>query len=603
MAKEQAQRTTGGKAGRTFVWIIIGLLILGLAGFGATGLSGTVRTIGSVGGKPIDAQRYYAALQQQIQILQQQFGRQVTFLEAQSLGLDRVALSQVILERALDAEAARQGLSIGDEAVRTEILSSPAFRGLGGTFDRETYRSVLTRNGLSESGYEQSIRESAARDILQTAIVSPVQAPDIYVDTVLDFIAERRSFSWSRLTGSDLIAPVGEPEAQALTDFYDANPALFTVPETKEITYVWLTPDMVLDEIDVDETLLRETYDDRFSEFNSPERRLVERLVFGNQDDASEARSKISDGEATFEDMVSARGLELADIDLGDVIREDLPEAAAEAVFDAAEGDIVGPVASSLGPALFRVNLILDAQETSFDEASAFLRDDLARDAARRQVSAQRDAIDDLLAAGAELDELTSEGMRIGVISWHGEVEDSIAAYQAFRDAAEVVRDTDFPELLELDDGGLFALRLDETVPSRLQPLEAVRERAIEAWRSAETLAEIENLAEQFIPILEGGAEMTSLGLTEMVEVDIQRGGFIAGAPPAFLERVFELIEGETATVSDLDSVILVRLNEIAPPDSEDAQTAEIKLALEDQLTRGIAQDIFTAFTNAIQTS
>jgi len=40
------------KLSRTFVWILMGLLFVGLAGFGATNLSGSARSVASVGDKP-----------------------------------------------------------------------------------------------------------------------------------------------------------------------------------------------------------------------------------------------------------------------------------------------------------------------------------------------------------------------------------------------------------------------------------------------------------------------------------------------------------------------------------------------------------------------
>jgi peptidyl-prolyl cis-trans isomerase D len=52
---------------KTAVWILMGLLILGLGGFGATNLSGTVRTVGQVGEKYIDINAYARALSQEIQ--------------------------------------------------------------------------------------------------------------------------------------------------------------------------------------------------------------------------------------------------------------------------------------------------------------------------------------------------------------------------------------------------------------------------------------------------------------------------------------------------------------------------------------------------------
>ena len=39
----------GTSISKGFVWVILALLIVGLAGFGASNLSGTVRSVGAVG--------------------------------------------------------------------------------------------------------------------------------------------------------------------------------------------------------------------------------------------------------------------------------------------------------------------------------------------------------------------------------------------------------------------------------------------------------------------------------------------------------------------------------------------------------------------------
>jgi peptidyl-prolyl cis-trans isomerase D len=43
---------------KTFVWILMGLLFVGLAGFGATSLTGTIRTVAQVGDESISVDAY-----------------------------------------------------------------------------------------------------------------------------------------------------------------------------------------------------------------------------------------------------------------------------------------------------------------------------------------------------------------------------------------------------------------------------------------------------------------------------------------------------------------------------------------------------------------
>lgn len=90
-----AQKTdkTTGKPKRYGAWVIMGLMAVSMVGFGAAGLSGTVRTIGSVGDKPISTQSYFQELNGQIALASQQAGRQLSFPEAEAGGLTARALA------------------------------------------------------------------------------------------------------------------------------------------------------------------------------------------------------------------------------------------------------------------------------------------------------------------------------------------------------------------------------------------------------------------------------------------------------------------------------------------------------------------------------
>ncbi len=67
-----------------------------------------------------------------------------------------------------------------------------------------------------------------------------------------------------------------------LQAYYRANEAAYTLSETKAITYAWVTPEMILDTIAIDDDALRALYEERASDYIRPERRLVERLVFAD---------------------------------------------------------------------------------------------------------------------------------------------------------------------------------------------------------------------------------------------------------------------------------------------------------------------------------
>lgn len=591
-------RSMGKTAKDGAVWIILTLLIVGLAGFGATNFGGSVSAIGKVGSQSISTNDYYRALQAEIRAAEGEIGQPVSLPQAEAMGLTRRARSQVVTQATLDNETLRLGLSVGDDTVREQVLSEPGFQGITGSFDRETYAMVLRQNGWNEREFEERTRLDTARGLLQGAVIGATMVPDAQIAPLYAYIAETRSYQFAQLDSTFLEAPVGSPDEASLSSYYKANPAAFTTPETRDITYAWLTPEMLSATVEIDEQELRALYDERIAEYVQPERRLVERMVFPSQDEARAAYAKLETGEISFEALAKERGLKLSDLDLGDVALSDLGDAGA-AVFALAEPGVAGPAQTDLGPALFRVNAVLPARKTSFDAARPQLQAEAGLERARRVISDTMNDIDDLLAAGATLEELgTDTDMRLGQINWvAGQMQD-IAGYAAFSQAAAAAKEGDFPELLELEDGGIFALRLNKITAPALQPLDAVRDQAVLAWQSQETTRRLKQSADTLATRLGAGESFADLGLAPQEGKDILR---TAVSPAALSEPIFALAPGAATAVQVGTDIFVVRLDTIGAPDEANPGVAFLRTGLEMQIQQGIQGDLMTYFTEALR--
>ncbi|MDA7429778.1 SurA N-terminal domain-containing protein [Primorskyibacter aestuariivivens] len=589
------------KISKTLVWILMGLLFIGLAGFGATNLSGTVRVVGNVGDEQISVDDYARELQQEIRAFEAQSGQPLTFQQAQTLGIPQQVISRLITTAALNGEAANLGISVGDATVAEQLREISAFQGINGDFDREAYRFALQNAGLSEAEFEEDLRQESARTLLQAAIVSGNPMPDVYGETLLNYIGETRDFTWAQL-GADMLEDQipAATEAQ-LAEFHEANIADYTLPEQRDITYAWVTPEMLIDTVEVDEAAMREAYEEQSDRFNQPERRLVERLVMPDSAAAEAAKADIETGTRSFEEVVAERGLELADIDMGDVSRADLGEAA-DAVFAAEVNQVVGPFPTDLGPALFRVNGILPALETPFEEAEPVLREQLAQDRARRVIDAMLGDVDDLLAGGATLEELAAETeMELGQINWSRDNDDGIAGYDAFRDAAAAVSEDDYPEVEELGDGGIFAIRLNGVNAPRPQTLDEVRVQVEADWLRAKTETRLVAKAEEIAAELGEGKTFEGLGLRPNVQRGQTRNGFLPGLPADALRRIFAMDAPGVITLPHDGAAVVIRLEQIEEPDFDSEESKAVLTAVEQQVSGGLSTDMFQALARDIQ--
>lgn len=587
------------KLSNTFVWILMGLLIVGLAGFGAVNFSSSMSAVALVGEEEVTVDEYLREMQREQRALQAQGGQALSLSQMAAFGLDQAVLGRLISIAAIDNEVKNLGISVGDDNLRQELAEIPAFQDPSGNFDRQTYSFALQNANLNESDFEADLRRESARTLVQGAIVVGAKMPDTLTKTLTSYIGARRSFSYVPFSPDQISLIQVVPEDAVLMAFYEANADDFTLPETKRITYARLSPDMILDTVEVDEEALRKLYADRSEQYQIAERRLVERLVFADDTSAADAKAQLDVAGTTFEALVEARGLALQDIDLGDVTQSLLGDAA-EAVFAAEVGTIVGPLPSDLGPALYRVNGRLEARHTTFEQAEPELRDELAADRARRLIEQQAEEINDLLAGGATLEDLANESdMEVASLGWSGETGEGITAYEGFRTAASLVTVEDFPTAEFLGDGSLFALRLDEILPERPEAFEDAKAKVLAAWEADRVATALQAEAEALLETVTQTGDFPE-GSQVQQETGLTRTAYLDNTPADMMNQIFSMEPGDLKVIKGEAGTVVVRLDAVlAAEENEEMQL--LAKALSTQLDQAVSEALFTAFISDAQ--
>ena len=589
------------KASNTLVWILMGLLVAGLAGFGTARFTGGAQSVASVGDREVSANEYARGLNLALVNLERQTGQQLSLQQAQLFGVSQQVLGELMIAAALDNETDSIGFSAGDERLARRVGELPGFVGIDGKFDRVVYQSTLDRAGLTIADFEAQLRDELARQVLESAVTGGIDAPRAATRAFLDYLATKRDVSFVTLGEADLSAPIAAPDDSQLRGYHSEHADQFFVPETKVMTYAWLTPNMLVDGISVDDSVLRAAYDARSDEFNRPERRLVERLVFGDQAEAEAAAARVEAGEIDFPGLVAERGLDLADIDLGDATQAQLG-AAGDAVFALTETGVSRVITSDIGPAIFRLNAILYAQITPFDAARDRLHEDYALSEARRQIADISGEADDLLAGGATIEELTDEtALVLGQIDYAPGSIAEIAAFGNFHSIAGQVSADDFPQVEALDGGGIFALRLDAVRDQRRQSFDEARAEVEAAWRAEAVAAALTRQAESLASDIGAGTPVAELGLSFSMKTGLTRQDPLPELPAAAFSAIFEMLPGEIRVLGEGTQVALIRLDDVTVPDITDEATAAQSQAIQSQLARGIAQDIFQLYSIALQ--
>ena len=277
-------------------------------------------------------------------------------------------------------------------------------------------------------------------------------------------------------------------------------------------------------------------------------------------------------------------------------------DGAGEGVFAAEADSVVGPLDSNFGPALFRVNAILPEQSTSYEEAKPDLRDEFAIDRARRVIEQQAEDLNDMLAAGATLEEVAAETeATLGTIEYYDGLESDIAGYEEFRSVANGLTVDDFPEIHELSDGGIFAARVDGDLEPSPIPLEDVRAEVVLAWQTAEMMDQLRTRAEALQAALDAG-DMAALDEVEIQTAEnVGRGQMLPNTPASLNNHIFEMEEGAVDLVEGAEKVVIVRLDGVSDPDMESEEVTQMRGFLEQQAASQTAEALFQAYLEALR--
>ena len=585
-------------------FVMLGMIVIGLGGYGVTNFGNAVDSVATVGKAQVTTSEYARALKNQIAQVSKQFGTQLTLQQAQMFGIDAQVLRGLVANAALDNEATRLGVSAGNVQVAQKIAATKAFFDVTGKFDRAQYAQLLQQNGVTVKEFETGMRGDLARQVLQAAIVGGILTPQTLTDTIYTYQGEVRGFTLLQLTEASLPAKLPAPTDDELTAYYTARLADFTRPEAKRVSYAVLHPADIAKDQTIAEADIKAAYDAAADTYNIPEKRLVERLVFGSQDDAKAARAKLDAG-TSFEDLVKARGLDLVDVDMGDVTLAELG-AAGKQVFGLTAPGVVGPLPSDLGPALFRMNAILPAQVTTLEQAHDNLMGVLQLKAAVTAVAAHNETINDLLAGGSTIAEVAKDqGMVTGVTDYAQGADDNDPLTQdpGFAKAVDALQPGDFAQAFGLADGGLMVAQVSETVPPTPVPFAKARDKVATAFHAAALTKALSALADADLAAVTGGVRLETLGITDRVS-SITRSATPEGIPAEAISTAFTMKAGDVLKIDGKGTVALIRLDSITPAAAAtDAAGDKAKAALDQlstQAAQAIAQDTYDLFSTAM---
>ncbi|PKQ09885.1 MAG: hypothetical protein CVT73_00390 [Alphaproteobacteria bacterium HGW-Alphaproteobacteria-12] len=595
--------------------ILIGLLAISFGVWGIadifTGFGGD--TVAQVGDQKIDGPTFQRELRNEMNDFSRRLGEPMTLAMASRFGVDRTSLSRLIGLAALDGATKDMGLAVGDEAVGIDIMTDPQLQGPFGQFDRDLLRQSLQQNGISEERFVEERRRLITRNQLVDVIRGGMVTPEVLIGAVMRFQEETRVAGYIILPPS-IIGEIADPDEDTVKSFYEAGAAAaaFSLPETRDFSFMVLEPEDITHTMSVSDDDLRAAYEQRRGEYDVAERRNVQQITFATEEAAKDALAKLRGGEKV-ETIVQGLGLTMEDVDLGTVTRKEmLSTDIAEAAFALESGTYSEPVKGPLGWAILHATGIVPAKPSTFEGVREKLRASLELEMAREQIYDIQNNIEDARAGGTPLSEIaTKYDLNLRVIS--GVTKDGKTR------SGDPVELPELPKLLEtvyangpgeqippLDTGkdGYYWIQIDEVTPTEQQPFDEVRDDVVKLWKEKKRASELEALAAELARRGNNGESFEKIAgeydRSVLKIPGIQRYAQNDTFSRTAVTKLFATPEGgfTYGPVGLGDSMVLMQVDDVREPDlkKDDADYTKVEANVRDSLEADMIQSFIVGY-------
>ncbi|SFG09560.1 peptidyl-prolyl cis-trans isomerase D [Novosphingobium sp. CF614] len=461
-----------------------------IAGFGSsTGLSsGGVATVGSETISGVDLAQ--GANQALSRVKQQQPSATMKLLVAQG-GLEQV-LGDLIDRAAFYAFGKESRIVVSERLVDSEIAQIPAFQGVDGKFDQNTFRQALAQQGMSE----ENLRKTFAQSLSAQQLLAPAQfgtiMPEYAARRYAELLNEVRSGSVVVLP-SVLFAPETAPTDAQLAAFYKAHTEQFILPERRVVRYAAFGEEALKNPPAPTDAEIAARYKADTALYAAQDDRKITQLIVPTEAAARAVAAEVAGGKS-LETAAKEKGLSAAPLEF--FSRQQLssqfsPEIA-EAVFAAPVGKIAAPKKSPLGWHVVRVDEERKTPARPLAEVKDELVKQLTEEKRRKAFSDMLANIEDQFTNGANLVEVAKA---IGVEASQTDplVADGRVYMKPGQTAPDVLKpvlataftmEQEEPQVAEVERGKTFVIYdVTNIAASAPAPLAQIKDDVTQAWK------------------------------------------------------------------------------------------------------------------------
>jgi parvulin-like peptidyl-prolyl isomerase len=222
------------------------------------------------------------------------------------LKITNLTLNQLINERLIDKLIKDYELEISDKDFIQHIKKIKIFHNDKGVFDKSIFDRVIASSNMSSEEFIDSYKKNLLQNLILNSYNSAIYVPNILENYIVNYMFDTRmvDIAYIDLTSAKYTQPINYTEKN-LQDFYLQNQKLFELPESRNIKYLQVSYDELVNNNQVTELDINTYYNDNKSNFENQTLQEASKEIESILQSSSRSR-QISDVIKKLEDQIAS---------------------------------------------------------------------------------------------------------------------------------------------------------------------------------------------------------------------------------------------------------------------------------------------------------
>jgi len=498
--------------------ILAGFAIADLTNFGSGQINFGMGsgTLAKVGDQEVNEREMSDAMQRRLQQARQQ---KPDADYASIMGDFNAVLDSLIDERTLLAFADKYDFSLSKRLIDAEISQIPGTKGLNGKFNEQAYQQFLAQQRMTDPQVRQILSGGLLQRLLLTPIATNARVPVGMATPYAAMLLEQRE-------GEAAIVPIDsfkaglQPNDAQIQQYYATNRGRYMIPEQRVLRIARIGPEQVAN-VSASDQEITAYYNQNKTTYAPSDTRSLSQVVVPDQATANAIAGRAKGGQALAAAAAPAGG-NAAVTELKDQTRAAFAsvsgDKAAEAVFSAAQGAVLGPIKSDFGWVVAKVDSVKAGGGKTLEQARAEIGTKLTADKRKGAIEDVVDKVQNALDEGSNFNDavgaaklpvtntplITSSGASRTDASYKLPAELAPALKTGFD-----IAPNDPPEVVTLPgDAGYAIVSPGQVVPAAPAPLATIRAQVTTDWINSEATKRAEAAAGQITAKANGNVSL-----------------------------------------------------------------------------------------------